>query len=303
MKELSKELLEALLTCTEGLFVIDESTKILLYVNDFFSDEIKKAVGQKKCYEVLAKRRERCTICPRHTDLELQEGGLYVWDYYDPESRHWYKIKNRLAVIDGVRYRMGNVNRIGDMMELGHDAIKEMAEMKRLLEERKQMQHLLEYEWSHDRLTGLYNRNQYVRDLAEYYAEVECAGVLFFDLNNLKEVNDLYHHKAGDELLRRLADIIFCPEKEQIRCYRIGGDEFILIYAECTKKELEGIRKEIEGKLEANTRGDGIPCSVAIGSVWSPTKGDMENLVAEADRRMYENKLEMKKNRRSPFMD
>ena len=92
-----------------------------------------------------------------------------------------------------------------------------------------ELQQLLEYESYHDRLTGLFNRNRYVCDLKERFLDVQCAGILFLDLNNLKEVNDKYFHSEGDKLLCRLADTIYTATGEAGRCYRVGGDEFIII--------------------------------------------------------------------------
>lgn len=291
--ELNMDFWNAFLPCVEGIYIIEEESKRICYANDFIARAGEGLVG-KRCYHALAGRREPCDFCPNLQDEGRIEGTVYSWDFYDGKSKQWYKIKNRLVTIDGRLYRLGNVNVVGDMMELGHDAIKEMAAMKHLVDERERIGKLLEYENSHDKLTGVYNRNQYIIDLQGQFREVECAGILFFDLNNLKAVNDNYFHSEGDKLLCRLADAINLEAGDGNKCYRIGGDEFVLIVPNCTKHQLELCRKRILRTLEEGDRRERIPCKVAVGSAWSPSGKDLQSLVTEADRRMYENKKAMK---------
>ena len=291
--ELNMEFWNAFLPCIEGIYIIDEETKEICYANDFINQSEESIVGQL-CYQAMAGRSERCDFCPSIREEELENGSVYSWEFYDRRSKQWYKIKNRLVTIDGRLYRLGNVNVVGDMMELGRDAIKEMAVMQHLVCDRDKIGKILEFESSHDKLTGVYNRNQYIADLEGQFRNVQCAGILFFDLNNLKEVNDNYFHSEGDRLLCHLAEAIFTSAGRGKRCYRIGGDEFILIAPNCTKRELELCRKRVLSALKELDQGELIPCSVAVGSAWSPSGKDFESLVTEADRCMYANKKAMK---------
>lgn len=291
---LSKEFLEELLECVEGLYVIEEESKKVHYVNRYLCNGDRESYEGKKCYEAFVGKNEPCAICPMLDSSYYKSNKTYVWEYYDSISKQWFKIKNRLLIMDGMVYRVGNVNAVGDMMELGHDAVKEIADMKKALDARSKLQFQLEFESSHDKLTGLYNRNQYMRDLKERYTDLENVGILFFDLNNLKEVNDKYSHKAGDRLLCMLAEVLKRARSAQCRCYRVGGDEFVLVHSDCTKKELEECRNTIVTHLEDQGEKETVSCDVAIGSVWSQSTADFESLVAEADRRMYENKKRMK---------
>lgn len=291
--ELNMDFWKAFLPCVEGIYIIEEQSKRICYANDFIA-RAGIAVTGKHCYQALAGHKEPCDFCPELEDEGRAESAVYSWDFYDGRSKQWYKIKNRLVTIDGRLYRLGNVNAVGDMMGLGCDAMKEMAAMKRLNDERERMRKLLEYESSHDKLTGVYNRNQYISDLQGQFSQVQCAGILFFDLNNLKAVNDHYFHAEGDKLLCRLADAICQEAVSGNKCYRIGGDEFVLIVPNCTKHELELCRKRILRTLEEGDRMEAIPCDVAVGSAWSPSGKNLESLVSEADLRMYENKKAMK---------
>lgn len=293
--QLTEVFLEAMLQCAEGFYIIEEESKRICYTNSFFYvDEGSGRLEGKPCYQAFAGRTGPCRYCPDLRKISSTNNNVYIWDYYDARTKHWYKIKNCLVEADGIWYRVGNINMIGDMMGLGSEAVKELGEMRKLARESGELQQMLEYESFHDRLTGLYNRNRYICDLKEQFLDINCAGTLFLDLNNLKDVNDKYFHSEGDKLLCRLADTIYTATGEAGRCYRVGGDEFIIILPDCTKEDLESLRKRIQEKLRQQESENDIPCSVAIGSAWSTSAENLESLVSEADVRMYENKKLMK---------
>ncbi|WP_343840546.1 GGDEF domain-containing protein [Faecalicatena contorta] len=293
--QLTEVFIEAMLECAEGFYIIEEESRKICYTNSFFyEDEGSERLEGKTCCQAFAGKEEPCRYCPELGKTNSAKKSIYIWDYYDARSKHWYKVKNCLVEVEGTWYRIGNMNKIGDMMGLGSEAVKELGEMRKLDRESGELRQLLEYESYHDRLTGLYNRNRYVCDLKERFLEVQCAGTLFLDLNNLKEVNDKYFHSEGDKLLCRLADTIYKATGEAGRCYRVGGDEFIIILPDCTKEDLELLRRRIQEKLKQQESDADIPCSVAIGSAWSTSAENLESLVSEADIRMYENKRLMK---------
>lgn len=292
---LTKDLLEGLLSCAEAMYIIEEAGKTVVYTRGFTR---KSRSGQsfegEKCYRAFLGREEPCPFCPALCDMSPPDSQPYIWDYFDTTVNQWLKIKNRLLVSGGVTYRVGNVNVISDMMQLGSEAVREVGLMQQLIREREQIQEQLFYEMSHDRLTGLLNRNQYNRDLETIYKNPEACGILYLDLNNLKQANDRYNHAEGDALLIRLADAIRAVTGDGRRSYRIGGDEFLLIWLGCSKEELEHCRREILRELGLRNLGQRVPCSVAAGSAWSGGTQEMEQLVIMADQQMYEEKRRIK---------
>lgn len=297
----SEKLWKGLLGCVEGLYIIEEDKKTVLYVNSFlYRDKKEDVFTGHKCFEVFAGRQTPCPACPPLDEYKETEGP-YMWDYFDPISRKWMNIKNCLVTSDGVRYRIGNVNIIEDVMGLGSDAVRELGFMNRLIREHENMKDAMEHEISHDRLTGLLNRNQYMRDIEHRYQESSPVGVLFLDLNNLKQINDRYHHCEGDRILCRLANAmkevdIATGAGDCRGSYRIGGDEFIVIWEGCTEEELEKYHLDILQEIARRNEKERFPCSVAIGAVWSCPAGKLERLATEADQRMYEEKKRMKEN-------
>ena len=102
--------------------------------------------------------------------------------------------------------------------------------------ERKRKKEYLKAMSYQDMLTGLYNRNRYMEvidsEASHYFM---CVGAAYIDLNGLKRMNDECGHEAGDELIRRCAAVLseIFPKK----CYRVGGDEFVILVPginECT---------------------------------------------------------------------
>lgn len=293
--ELTKDLLEGLLGCVEAMYIIEEASKTVVYTRGFVrKSRSGPSFEGEKCYRAFLGKDEPCPFCPAFCDTLPDNGQPYTWDYFDPVANQWLKIKNRLVISGGVSYRVGNVNVISDMMQLGSEAVREVGLMQQLIREREEIQEQLFYEMSHDRLTGLLNRNQYNRNLETIYKNPDTCGVLYMDLNNLKQANDNYNHAEGDALLCRLAGAIRAVTGDGRRSYRIGGDEFLLIWLGCSEEELEQCREEILRELGLRNLGQRIPCSVAAGSAWSGRAKDLEQLVLMADQQMYEEKRRIK---------
>lgn len=288
------KLLQALLDCVEGVYVIEEDSRTVVYANRSLAERRGCRLEGEPCYRVLMGRAAPCPYCPA---LREEDENPYTWDWYDTARGTWVKIKNRLVTVDGVRYRVGNLNEVHDMMDLSREAVTELGALNRAIRQYRQTKSELEYESTHDRMTRLYNRNQYIRDLS-LEEGVRSAGVLFFDLNNLKQVNDRYRHAAGDMLLRRLAACLGPADGEGRRAYRIGGDEFVVLCQNCTEAELNACLDGILAALDRRNRGEELRCVTAVGAAWSGRVLDLEELVREADRRMYEDKQKKKRESR-----
>lgn len=288
--ELTGELLEALLDCAEGVCIVEEESRRIVYANRCLTQCCGGRVVGAYCYRVLMNRESPCPFCP---SLREEDAGVYTWDWFDTNRNQWLKIKNRLVTVDGVRYRVGNLNAVHDMMNLSREAVTELGALNRAIRQYDRTKRELEYESTHDRLTRLYNRNQYIRDLS-LGENTRSAGVLFFDLNNLKEVNDCYRHAAGDMLLRRLAACLGPADQKDRRAYRIGGDEFVVLCKDCSEAELAACLSDIMAALQRRNDGEELSCVTAVGAEWSDDVSDLEELVREADRRMYEDKRKTK---------
>lgn len=141
---------------------------------------------------------------------------------------------------------------------------------------------------SKDMLTGIMNRNEmnnYVDALSGLPEKaVKPAGVIFADLNGLKRINDSKGHEAGDVLLRNASSAlreIFDAE----HIFRAGGDEFVVILTGISGEELE---KKVRGLRTAQTHYPDL--SFAIGCGYTSDCREVRRALADADKRMYEDK-------------
>ncbi|MCR5250863.1 MAG: sensor domain-containing diguanylate cyclase [Lachnospiraceae bacterium] len=141
---------------------------------------------------------------------------------------------------------------------------------------------------SRDMLTGVMNRNEmnnFVDSLREKKPEDGISvGVIFADLNGLKEVNDREGHEAGDRLLKDAADVLRKSFNEE-DIYRAGGDEFSVIV--CGMDE-EAVKNKI-AEIRKNAEKTGW-VSFALGGSTVGDAGDVRTALRQADERMYEDK-------------
>ena len=145
-----------------------------------------------------------------------------------------------------------------------------------------------------DYLTGLPNaRSLFVhlsRELSRCRRTGTSLAVMVCDLDNFKQINDLYGHLEGDNLLKDFAAHL----TEACRGYdyvaRMGGDEFVIVAPGLTQESsIEKARRLNELAIEAGYQISGRNLvSLSVGTAFCPHDGfDVERLLAEADRRMY----------------
>jgi GGDEF domain-containing protein len=122
-----------------------------------------------------------------------------------------------------------------------------------------------------DALTGLANRRRLLDDLERL---LTCDGgpacFAVFDLNGFKQYNDSYGHLAGDALLTRLGKNVASSVGQRGTAYRLGGDEFCLLWHGESEHELV-VERACTALAE---HGDGFVISAAYGSVVLPSEAD-----------------------------
>ena len=152
--------------------------------------------------------------------------------------------------------------------------------------------------------TGIKNKNCYNEDMKRLNEKFfiteknnDCFICTVCDINGLKTVNDNFGHIAGDELIRAAADVLSKNLKSAYNVYRIGGDEFVAVFIGHNKDKVE---KEIADVRNGCGKYTDLkhPLSIAIGmaDVSDDKFGSVFDVVSMADKRMYEDKLRIKKN-------
>ncbi|HXZ56060.1 MAG TPA: GGDEF domain-containing protein [Gaiellaceae bacterium] len=159
-----------------------------------------------------------------------------------------------------------------------------------------------------DSLTGLANRWSFDEELALEWRRAERVGdslaLILADLDDFKSVNDTYGHPVGDQVLRRIAEILALNIRQVDLAARYGGEEFAVIVPEADLEGAIQLAERLRTALEAHEieLPDGKRMAVTA-SFGVAVKGDLphgEDLIASADEALYESKR-AGKNRVSPL--
>lgn len=147
----------------------------------------------------------------------------------------------------------------------------------------------LQYQASHDYLTGLKNR-QFLSNKIENNSSLNKYSLLFIDIDNFKSINDSYGHSYGDELLKQIARRVekIVTKKELI--IRYSGDEFLIITKSIDKKELERLAIKILENLKEifKIKKYNFSVTASLGIASLPTDGkSFDELKRASDMAMY----------------
>ncbi len=256
------------------IYVNDFNTHEILYVNASMATPyggVDKMMG-RKCWEALyTDKTGPCDFCPQQK-LVGEDGtpsGIYSWDYQRPFDGAWFRVfSSAFAWGDE---RLAHVVSSVDITESKRNEliIRQMAD--------------------YDTLTGLPNRRKLLLDLEACIGT--CKGyLLFFDLDGFKQVNDSHGHRAGDELLEKLGNMLQGTSITEGRSYRHGGDEFVVLCRNTSAVDLQ----QLLGVIMANFHhpwalADGeVVCKCSIGVARFPQDGQSpEELLHNADAAMY----------------
>jgi diguanylate cyclase (GGDEF)-like protein len=157
-----------------------------------------------------------------------------------------------------------------------------------------QMELKLKYVSMHDALTGVYNRLYFDEELSRLSdGRADPVGILIYDLDGLKLINDTFGHSKGDELLIDSARVIKnCFRKSDVVA-RIGGDEFAVLLPKTSDKGLEYAYSRLQDSIkEYNDKNPEIPLNISAGyATNADTLGDISAVLKKAEDNMYQEKL------------
>lgn len=149
-----------------------------------------------------------------------------------------------------------------------------------------------------DPLTGLYNRHRFQSELVRVIDEADrhkshCA-VMFFDLDEFKEINDNFGHRAGDALLMRIAGEVGALVRGTEIFSRLGGDEFAILLPGAGSGDAEALAERVVraiGQIPLRFEGRNLRVTASLGIAFYPSQSaGAEDLVAKADTAMYQAK-------------
>ena len=146
------------------------------------------------------------------------------------------------------------------------------------------MLHRLSY---HDLLTNALNRNAFMDVLSQFRpGQYASAGIIYIDINGMKEINDFYGHHQGDKILITTVAKVFNLFKPD-ELFRIGGDEFVIITYDLTETDFY---EKFNLLRNIFCEKPNLPFSIATGSCWVKSPSDLNSLLQQADSAMYTDK-------------
>lgn len=157
----------------------------------------------------------------------------------------------------------------------------------------KKFQHLSQI----DELSGLNNRRMFKQEfekhlnLARRYHQ--SCGLVIIDIDNFKKINDDFGHKVGDEVIRRFSAFLLNHIRNIDRCFRIGGEEFAILFPHLdeakTLKIVERLRQLLEqSQIEINGK-EPLKYTVSMG-VSIINDDNLEFVFEQADKALYKAK-------------
>ena len=215
---------------------------------------------------------------------ELKVKGFWSGEVYNKKAND--KIIPLRSTITAIKDKSGKITHfLGQYIDIG---------------EQKDKEKVLEYQATHDNLTGLPNRllllDRIERAITKVVRHKIVGGLIFIDLDNFKEVNDTLGHDIGDSLLIMVAKKIKEVIRDEDTIARIGVDEFIVLLdnvgnnksdakininnlAEKIKDTLNAIT-HIEGNINVSTPSIGI-------TLFSDSSVSVKDIIKQADKAMY----------------
>lgn len=185
---------------------------------------------------------------------------------------------------------LGDVVDVGDRERLIEEISSLRGKVARLQERVEQLDQLAHL----DSLINLPNRRGFMRELERLIGRVDRYGIhaamLFVDLDGLKIINDTFGHRAGDEALIQVANLLASGVRHSDVVARIGGDEFgILLEASDEDAAHETATRLVDQicSCEFTHDGDAMPLSVAIGVGMIDALDSAEAVMERADEAMY----------------
>lgn len=197
-----------------------------------------------------------------------------VIEYFDGAGSKWYEIHySNISWVDGRPVTLFAVYDVTD---------------------KKNYQSKIEQQAYTDFLTGLFNRMCCERDLARTVDEAKKnkkkGALLYMDMDDFKHINDGLGHQYGDILLKSVSDAMRSVKGIEKSCYRMGGDEFVIIIPPESYKAYSEIVSNIKAIFSKPwlLKDGEYYCTMSMGSVIFPDDGEnVEDLIKKADIAMY----------------
>lgn len=230
-----------------AIYVTDQNTGRMLFANQILKNTFAKELMDHN-FDALLQSSVR------------KDKNRTVSVVYHAEKETWYDLLcKEIAWVDGKKANLYSLYDITD---------------KKLYQRRIEQQAYTDF------LTGLYNRMCCERDLARQIDQAKKTGgkgaLLYLDLDDFKHINDGLGHQYGDVLLKSISHALKRINGIENTCYRMGGDEFVIIIPPDSYPRFENIVEDIK-KIFSKPwflKDADYYCTMSMGIVTFPDAGD-----------------------------
>lgn len=286
---------ELLMDFFEGVYIVDTTRKIIFWNSgsERITGYTAKEVLNKHCFNNILRHvdsngKELCfNGCPLHSTLATgKNSNSEVFLHHKEGHRVPVSVKS-MPLKDEKGIIIGAIEVFTDLRFNKNNYV-ENRELKELL--------------STDTLTGIPNRrflDFYLSNLVNENKQFNTSfGILFFDIDDFKKVNDIHGHNIGDEILKMVAKTLKSNVRGVDRVGRWGGEEFISIISCEKQSELKVVAEKLRilvasssYQIDSNTN---LQVTVSIGGTLYRNEEDITTTIERADKLMYQSKQEGK---------
>ncbi len=242
------------------------------------------------------------TACIEISNPANQKVSHY-WGRGQPQAAHpgvWFCRAEEITSSNGEP--LGRLTAVwpdpGQSIKYDHRLIEESAILASIAVERDQSDRMIWKQANYDTLTGLPNRNllreRLGQEINKARRQRQPLGLMFIDLDHLKQVNDTLGHHKGDELLAQVGTRLNACMRDSDTVARLGGDEFTVVVVELNQADdVEQVANKVLEELSSEFRlgEESVYLSASIGIAFYPDHGeDIDSLIRSADRAMYDAK-------------
>lgn len=179
--------------------------------------------------------------------------------------------------------------------------MEEVERMRRDLDQAKRQINELEQLADRDSLVPMSNRRAFVRELSRMISFAERyqvpTSLVYFDVNDLKHINDTLGHAAGDAALKHVADVILSNIRDSDVSARLGGDEFAVVLPNAQEDAAHAKAVSLADAIHDTPfvwQEHSLNIKVAHGAYSFRPGEDAAKALEEADRKMYAHKQHLK---------
>ncbi|SFK95773.1 diguanylate cyclase (GGDEF) domain-containing protein [Lachnospiraceae bacterium KH1T2] len=270
-------MMQALHECEYKVDYLDDCTELMTYL---------KRKNRYDLIRVVLKELEGVTSSNDFADTLMTFSGFRC-DLLQHEGR-WSDLLDELR-----HYR-----RLSDTHKKSlYNVMKIMMETHQSLLETEKANFALQKRLGTDELTKLANRKRLNEESDKLFESAKknelFLGVEMLDIDNFKQINDTYGHQTGDNCLQALADAMRSIENPKVFCARYGGDEFQILFTNCSDDEISVTTTDLRNKLSEILSALSLPPITISQGICNNIPTDSNRLwdfTSIADRALYEAK-------------